>query len=229
MVSNTSSSKSSEKSGQEFKASFQVDDSLEKKVDSTLLLNNLVDVQSINSSIRVDLKYASTDNFMHMRLYERINRAFLQKDVAERLAKCQTYLTKLDSGLYLLVYDAVRPISVQRKMWNVLDSIPDSDIGKFVSNPANKSLHNFGAAVDLTICNSKGCNVCKYSGWLEILGCGMVDPNVLEACGIDSKEYSGFAFGMGIERITQLKYKVNDLRLYSENDVRFLKQFTAGM
>lgn len=83
--------------------------------------------------------------------------------------------------------------------------------------------------VSCTICNSKGCNVCKYSGWLEILGCGMVDPNVLEACGIDSKEYSGFAFGMGIERITQLKYKVNDLRLYSENDVRFLKQFTAGM
>ncbi len=83
--------------------------------------------------------------------------------------------------------------------------------------------------VSCTICNSKGCNVCKYSGWLEILGCGMVDPNVLEACGIDSKEYSGFAFGMGIERITQLKYKVNDLRLYSENDVRFLKQFTPGM
>ena len=83
--------------------------------------------------------------------------------------------------------------------------------------------------VSCTIWNSKGCNVCKYSGWLEILGCGMVDPNVLEACGIDSKEYSGFAFGMGIERITQLKYKVNDLRLYSENDVRFLKQFTPGM
>jgi phenylalanyl-tRNA synthetase alpha chain len=83
--------------------------------------------------------------------------------------------------------------------------------------------------VSCTICNSKGCNVCKYTGWLEILGCGMVDPAVLESCGIDSKEYSGFAFGMGIERITQLKYKVNDLRLYSENDVRFLKQFTGGL
>jgi phenylalanyl-tRNA synthetase alpha chain len=80
--------------------------------------------------------------------------------------------------------------------------------------------------VSCTICNSKGCNVCKYTGWLEILGCGMVDPNVLEASGIDSKVYSGFAFGMGIERITQLKYKVNDLRMYSENDIRFLKQFT---
>ena len=83
--------------------------------------------------------------------------------------------------------------------------------------------------VSCSICNSKGCNVCKYTGWLEILGCGMVDPAVLESCGIDSKEYSGFAFGMGIERITQLKYKVNDLRLYSENDVRFLKQFTGGI
>lgn len=82
--------------------------------------------------------------------------------------------------------------------------------------------------VSCTICNSKGCNVCKYTGWLEILGCGMVDPNVLESSNIDSKEYSGFAFGMGIERIAQLKYRVNDLRMYSENDVRFLKQFTGG-
>ncbi|MES2798461.1 MAG: phenylalanine--tRNA ligase subunit alpha [Bacteroidota bacterium] len=82
--------------------------------------------------------------------------------------------------------------------------------------------------VSCSICNAKGCNVCKYSGWLEILGCGMVDPNVLEAAGIDSKVYTGFAFGMGIERITQLKYKVNDLRLYSENDIRFLNQFKGG-
>jgi phenylalanyl-tRNA synthetase alpha chain len=87
------------------------------------------------------------------------------------------------------------------------------------------------AEVDIscTICSSKGCNVCKYTGWLEILGCGMVDPNVLEASNIDSKEFSGFAFGMGVERIAQLKYRVNDLRLYSENDVRFLKQFTPEM
>lgn len=82
--------------------------------------------------------------------------------------------------------------------------------------------------VSCTICNSKGCNVCKYTGWLEILGCGMVDPNVLESSNIDPTVYSGFAFGMGIERIAQLKYRVNDLRLYSENDVRFLKQFTSG-
>lgn len=75
--------------------------------------------------------------------------------------------------------------------------------------------------VSCTLCNGKGCNVCKYSGWLEILGCGMVDPNVLDACGIDSAVYSGFAFGMGVERIAQLKYRVTDLRLYSENDLRF--------
>jgi phenylalanyl-tRNA synthetase alpha chain len=82
--------------------------------------------------------------------------------------------------------------------------------------------------VSCTICSGKGCNVCKYTGWLEILGCGMVDPNVLESCGINSEEYTGFAFGMGIERIAQLKYRVNDLRLYSENDVRFLKQFKSA-
>ena len=75
------------------------------------------------------------------------------------------------------------------------------------------------------LCGGQGCRVCKYSGWLEILGCGMVDPNVLDNCGIDSKKYTGFAFGMGIERITMLKYGVNDLRLYFENDIRFLKQF----
>ncbi len=82
--------------------------------------------------------------------------------------------------------------------------------------------------VSCSLCNQNGCAVCKHSGWLEIMGCGMVDPNVLTSCGIDSKKYSGFAFGMGIERIAQLKYRVGDLRMYSENDVRFLNQFRAG-
>lgn len=82
--------------------------------------------------------------------------------------------------------------------------------------------------VSCSICGGKGCNVCKYTGWLEILGCGMVHPNVLEACGIDSKKYTGFAFGMGIERQAMLKYQVNDLRLYFENDVRFLEQFRTA-
>ncbi len=83
--------------------------------------------------------------------------------------------------------------------------------------------------VSCNICNSKGCNVCKYTGYLEILGCGMVDPNVLENCGIDSKKYTGYAFGMGIERIAMLKYGVKDLRLFFENDVRFLKQFNKSI
>ena len=83
--------------------------------------------------------------------------------------------------------------------------------------------------VSCNICNSKGCNVCKYTGYLEILGCGMVDPNVLENCGIDSKKYTGYAFGMGIERIAMLKYGVKDLRLFFENDVRFLKQFDKSI
>ncbi|GAA4319609.1 phenylalanine--tRNA ligase subunit alpha [Mucilaginibacter gynuensis] len=83
--------------------------------------------------------------------------------------------------------------------------------------------------ISCTICKGDGCNMCKYSGWVEILGCGMVDPNVLENCGIDSKKYTGFAFGMGIERITNLKYVIRDLRLFSENDVRFLKQFQTDI
>ena len=82
--------------------------------------------------------------------------------------------------------------------------------------------------VSCKICGGKGCNVCKYTGWLEVLGCGMVHPNVLDACGIDSKKYTGFAFGMGIERPAMLKYQTNDLRLYFENDIRFLEQFRTA-
>jgi phenylalanyl-tRNA synthetase alpha chain len=83
------------------------------------------------------------------------------------------------------------------------------------------------AEIDISclICKGDGCNVCKHSGWVEIAGSGMVHPNVLKNCGIDPEEYTGFAFGMGIERVTQLRYRVNDLRLYSENDIRFLRQF----
>lgn len=78
------------------------------------------------------------------------------------------------------------------------------------------------------ICGGKGCGFCKHTGWVEILGCGMVDPNVLELCGIDSKVYSGYAFGLGVERITNLKYQVSDLRMFSENDVRFLREFESA-
>jgi phenylalanyl-tRNA synthetase alpha chain len=87
------------------------------------------------------------------------------------------------------------------------------------------------AEMDVTcfICGGTGCNICKKTGWVEILGCGMVHPNVLSNCGIDPNKYTGFAFGMGIERPAMLKYDVNDLRLFSENDVRFLKQFTSAI
>jgi phenylalanyl-tRNA synthetase alpha chain len=82
--------------------------------------------------------------------------------------------------------------------------------------------------ISCNICGGSGCNICKYTGWVEILGCGMVDPAVLESCKIDSEKYTGFAFGMGIERITMLKYQINDLRLFFENDVRFLEQFKTA-
>ncbi|HUQ66627.1 MAG TPA: phenylalanine--tRNA ligase subunit alpha [Flavitalea sp.] len=83
--------------------------------------------------------------------------------------------------------------------------------------------------INCQICGGKGCNVCKYSGWVEILGCGMVHPKVLENCNIDPEKYTGFAFGMGIERPAMLKYGINDIRLFSENDIRFLKQFTSAI
>ncbi len=82
--------------------------------------------------------------------------------------------------------------------------------------------------ISCNLCGGKGCAFCKHTGWVEILGCGMVDPNVLENCGIDSKVYTGYALGMGIERITNLKYQVKDLRMFSENDIRFLRQFESA-
>ena len=83
--------------------------------------------------------------------------------------------------------------------------------------------------VNCQICGGKGCNVCKHTGWVEILGCGMVHPKVLENCNIDPEKYTGFAFGMGIERPALMKYGINDIRLFSENDIRFLRQFTSAI
>ena len=96
--------------------------------------------------------------------------------------------------------------------------------------PSSFPLTEPPAAMDSScdLCGGKGCGFCKGTGWVEILACGMVDPHVLEACGIDSKVYSGFALGMGIERITNLKYRVKDLRMFSENDTRFLDEFTSA-
>lgn len=117
---------------------------------------NLVDIQKINSDIQVDLKYTTKDNFLHRVLYDTINKAYLQKDVAVRLGLVQDYLSTLKPGYKLLVYDATRPISVQWEMWNALDTIPVKQRSKFVSNPVNHSLHNYGAAVDLTIMDDQG-------------------------------------------------------------------------
>jgi D-alanyl-D-alanine dipeptidase len=105
---------------------------------------------------------------MKIQLYDTLRKAYLQKDVAIRLGKCQEYLSALHPDLYLKVYDAVRPISVQKKMWDALDSIPVSERGKFVSNPSNGSVHNYGAAVDLTICNKNGIPLDMGAGYDDI-------------------------------------------------------------
>lgn len=104
---------------------------------------------------------------------------------------------------------------------------PDTDIRL---RPSYFPFTEPSAEMDISckICGGKGCSFCKHTGWVEILGCGMVDPNVLRACGIDPDQYSGFALGMGIERITNLKYQVKDLRMFSENDTRFLEEFTSA-
>ncbi len=104
---------------------------------------------------------------------------------------------------------------------------PDTDIRL---RPSYFPFTEPSAEMDISchICGGKGCGFCKHTGWVEILGCGMVDPNVLELCGIDSSVYSGYAFGLGVERITNLKYQVSDLRMFSENDVRFLREFEAA-
>ena len=126
------------------------------QIDSAELVFFLSDVHTVNNNIQVELKYATTDNFMKIKLYQRMTNAFLQNDVAIRLGKCQDYLETMHPNWHLLVYDAVRPLSVQKQMWKALDTIPVKDRVKFVSNPANKSIHNYGAAVDLTIADENG-------------------------------------------------------------------------
>jgi D-alanyl-D-alanine dipeptidase len=140
----------------------------EEKMDNYMRSFGLIRVSTLDPAIRVELKYATADNFMHQVLYTRIKTAYLQQDVAERLVACQTYLSTLDTGLHLLIYDAVRPVSVQRKMWKALDSIPPKERVKFVSNPRNRSVHNYGAAVDLTICKSDGTPLDMGAGYDDI-------------------------------------------------------------
>jgi D-alanyl-D-alanine dipeptidase len=117
---------------------------------------DLVDVSVLNPSIYFELKYATAANFTGQILYKQIKRPYLVKEVAEKLSQCQVYLEKLHPGYHLLIYDAVRPQIVQERMWKALDTIPVSDRIKFVSNPKNGSVHNYGAAVDLTISDAEG-------------------------------------------------------------------------
>ncbi len=143
-----------------------------QKADSIVTLgDDLIDIQEINPDVLVDLKYATLDNFMKEKMYSRMNRAFLQKDVALRLSNCQDYLSRIKPGYKLLIYDALRPVSVQQKMWDAMDSLPPVERGKYVSNPKNRSLHNLGAAVDLTICDEFGNPLdmgTKYDDFREI-------------------------------------------------------------
>lgn len=126
------------------------------KTPPKVLPEGLVDVQQINAAIQIDLKYTTTDNFLRERLYTSLQKAYLQKDVALRLSEVQKELSRQYPGYQLLIYDAVRPVSVQEKMWKALDSLPIKERIKFVSNPKNLSLHNMGAAIDLTILDANG-------------------------------------------------------------------------
>lgn len=115
--------------------------------------DTLIPVDAFNDNIYWELKYATKDNFMHRILYDTLDNMYMQADVVRRLSKVQEKLTSINADYHLLVYDGVRPLSVQWEMWNALDTIPPGERGKFVSNPANGSIHNYGAAVDLTICD----------------------------------------------------------------------------
>ena len=125
------------------------------KLELNLIEKGLVNVQDLDSSILIDIKYSTTDNFMQEDMYGNFNKAYLQKNVAEKVVKAQQLLKEINPELSLLIYDAVRPRHIQQKMWNALD-MPISEKIKFVSNPKNGSLHNFGAAVDLTLASLTG-------------------------------------------------------------------------
>jgi D-alanyl-D-alanine dipeptidase len=131
--------------------------SADQPAASTIKLpSGLVDVQDVNPNILIDLKYTGPDNFLKQRLYFSINKAYLQNEIALRLSRVQQALEKKHPGYHLLIFDALRPVSVQQKMWDALDSIVPVERAKFVSNPKNRSLHNFGAAVDISIQDANG-------------------------------------------------------------------------
>ncbi len=143
----------------------------EAKHEPELLVNGkdtLVKVDAYNPDIYWELKYATAENFMKRVLYDTLKAVYIQKDIALRLAECQALLSKTNPDLHLLVYDGVRPLSVQWEMWNALDSIPPAERGKFVSNPQNGSVHNYGAAVDITICDANRKPIDMGAGYDDI-------------------------------------------------------------
>ena len=135
------------------------------KISPMLIAAGLINVQNINPAIRVELKYATTDNFMNSNVYGGFKDAYLQSEVAERLGKVQDYLSENHPGYSLLIYDAVRPNSVQQFMWELLDSIPVHQRSKFVSNPKNGSLHSYGCAVDVTLWKERSGPVDMGAGY----------------------------------------------------------------
>lgn len=138
------------------------------KYDLAVQYPTLTDIWLVDSTIRVELKYATADNFMGIVLYDSIDRLYVQKDVAVKLSRAQELLKKSHPDLSLLIYDGVRPLSVQQKMWDALDTIPVKERTKFVSNPKNGSIHNYGAAVDLTICDQNGIPLDMGAGYDDI-------------------------------------------------------------
>lgn len=141
------------------------------QIDANAWINGndtLVPANYFNKQIYTELKYATASNFMNRVLYDTLKQVCVQIDVARKLAACQQFLTQKDVNLHLLVYDGVRPLSVQWEMWKALDSIPIFERGKFVSNPQNGSVHNYGCAVDLTICNSKKVALDMGAGYDDI-------------------------------------------------------------
>lgn len=142
------------------------------KVGEYISVKNNSDIlepaNKFNTSIFIELKYATEDNFMKRKLYDTLKTAYLQLEVAQRLAKVQEELTKINPNYHLLVYDATRPLSVQWEMWTALDTIPVAERVNFVSNPRNGSVHNYGAAVDLTICDKNGKPLDMGAGYDDI-------------------------------------------------------------
>lgn len=142
-----------------------VSDVLHDTLGERLREHGLIGIQSLDSSFKIDLKYASEDNFLNENLYGNLREVYLQKEVAVMLVKAHQFLRAQDSTLSFLIYDGVRPLWVQQKMWDLLDSIPVNQRVKFVSNPKNGSLHNFGCAVDLTLCDADGIPLDMGAGY----------------------------------------------------------------